>query len=176
VWPPGPDVNGKIQKAIWVAESFPEEIEADLQRYYRLSFAELFRPGSGLTWRRLLVLIDHLPPEAALNTAIRNITPEERLRDNAGDPVKARWSNVESLLATLIDEVRNNTWVFMQANSDKAIPRPDPIPRPGITETGRKLRRISLENARKLDPRLRNIPDEEAQARLDRLTRGRHGN
>lgn len=165
----GPSLNGKIQKVLWITTEFPEEIEADLQRYYRLRFADLFLPRSGLTWRRLLVLVNNLPPEAALNTAIRNRMPEDQLAENASDPTKARWSNVESLLATLIDEMRNNTWAYMQAKTDKAIPRPEPIARPGVG-SGRKLRKMSLANARRLDPRLRDMDDIAAQAMLNRMT------
>lgn len=95
--------------------------------------------------------------------------PEERLLESAGDPVKARWSTLETLMAMLIDEVRSISWAYMSAHSEQAIPRPEPIKRPGVTRS-RKLRQISLSDARRLDPRLRLVRDEDAQERLDEIT------
>lgn len=166
----GPSLNGKIQKAVWITESYPEEIEADLQRYYGLAFADLFRKDSGLTWRKLLVLINHLPPEGTLNTAIRNNTPEERLVENAGDPTEARWSTTETLLATLIDEVRINSWLYERAHSDHQIPKPEPIKRPGVNVRKRHLRVIDMDRAQRMDPRLRGLSAEEAQMKLNEMT------
>jgi hypothetical protein len=168
VRPSGPDVNGKIQKAVWITATFAEEIEADLARFYHIDFLDLYRPGR-LSWRKLLVLVEHLPPEAALNTAIRNLMPEDKLAENAGDPTKAPWSAAETLLASVIDEIRNLGWTYVQGHSDSSIPKPLPVPRPGVTGR-RRLKRISLENARKLDPRLRGLSDTEVQAMLNRLT------
>lgn len=110
-----------------------------------------------------------------MNTAIRNLTPDDKLADAAGDPTKARWSTMEGLLATLIDEVRQLSWVYASAHTDTKIPRPEPIKRPGVSgPSRRKLKRISLVDARRLDPRLRGLADAEAQTKLDRLT-GRGG-
>ena len=72
------------------------------------------------------------------------------------------------LLAQLIDEVRSVGWMYATKNTGKTIPKPMPVRRPGIARKHGKF--ISLASARKLDPRLRNIPDEEAQERLDRMT------
>lgn len=118
-------------------------------------------------------MIEHLPPESAVNTAIRNRTPEETLREHAGDPTRATWSGVETLLATLVDEMRQLEWLYASAHSDKPIVKPEPIKRPGITAgRGRKLRAMSLDMARKLDPRLRGLSDDEARERMKRLGRG----
>lgn len=116
------------------------------------------------------MLTDQLPQEASLNTAIRNAMPEERLLENAGDPVKARWSAMESLVAMLIDEVRSLSWAYMSAHTEQAIPRPEPVKRPGVSGRPRKLRRITLSDARRLDPRLRLVRDEDAQDALDDIT------
>ncbi|MBX6384660.1 MAG: hypothetical protein IRZ07_17120 [Microbispora sp.] len=40
-------------------------MEADLQRWYQVDLRELWRPGGGLSWRRLGVLLRWLPAEAA---------------------------------------------------------------------------------------------------------------
>lgn len=170
----GPADHGKIRKALWITQSFPEEIEADLARYYRLEFGLLFRPGSSLSWRRLLVLIDHLPPEAALNTAIRNSVPEETLAESAGDSAQARWSTMEGLTATLIDEIRQLEWMYASAHSDQKLQKPQPIRRPGVSSNRPRRRQVSLARAQKMDPRLRGLSEEEAQAKLDMLT-GRGG-
>lgn len=95
--------------------------------------------------------------------------PEERLLESAGDPAKARWSTLETLMAMLIDEVRSLSWAYMSAHTEQSIPRPEPVKRPGVGPA-RKLRRISLSDARRLDPRLRLVRDEEAQETLDEIT------
>jgi hypothetical protein len=114
-----------------------------------------------------LVLLHNLPPESALNTAIRNATPEQELADAGGDPVTAKWSTVEMLLATLIDETRNLRWVYTQSHSDNRVPRPEPILRPGVRVRARK--QMSLEEAQRIDPRLRGLSPEDAQDQLDKL-------
>jgi len=121
-----------------------------------------------LTWRKLLVLLHHLPPESALTTAMRNDTPEKILSRAESDPASSRWSGMETLLAALVDEVRMNTWVYVQAHSDKRVERPTPIRRPGLP--ARRERRMSLADAQMIDPRLRGLSEEEAQETLDRLT------
>jgi hypothetical protein len=165
----GPAECGKISKALWLTETFQEEIEADLQRYYGLDYLDLFRPGRSLGWRKLLVLIDQLPPEGALNTAIRSRVPEDELAARRGDPAAAPWSTMETLTAMLIDEVRMLAWSYASAHSKSAIPKPTPLPRPGAGRT-RRRRPIDLDTAQRLDPRLRGLSVSEAQARLDYMT------
>lgn len=126
-------------------------------------------PRTKLTWRKLLVLLRHLPPEGALNTAMRNEMTEREIEGSSIDPTKGRWSAVEMMLATLIDEVRMGTWALIQINSEKRVPRPEPIQRPGMSRISRSAKRMSLEDAQRLDPRLRGMSAEEAQATLDRI-------
>jgi hypothetical protein len=60
----------------------PLEIEQDLQRYYRIDYRDRWRPGggrSGLTYRRLLVLLDGLPPESAFRAAVTDTSPVSRV-------------------------------------------------------------------------------------------------
>jgi hypothetical protein len=101
---------------------------------------------------------------------MRNDTPERILSraEAFSDPASGRWSGIETLLAALIDEVRNNTWVYVQAHSERRVERPTPIRRPGLP--ARREKRMSLADAQKIDPRLRGLSEEEAQATLDRLT------
>jgi hypothetical protein len=106
--------------------------------------------------------VEYLPPEGALNTAIRNATPDDQLELAAMNPVQAPWSQVESLMATVVDEIRQMTWLYtMVHSSSQNIPPPTPIKRPGVNghRRGRKLMRMS--EVRALDPRLKNMTDDE---------------
>jgi len=129
----------------------------------------MYRPGRFIGWRKLLILIDNLPPESAVNTAIRNDMPEWYLAERAAgaDPSKSAWSITETLLAVLIDEVRMSNWLYASAHSDKTIPRPEPVRRPGTGS--RRLRTLTLGEARAIDPRLRTLSDAEALATFRRL-------
>lgn len=162
------DEHGKIAEAWWVTSQFADEIEADLQRYYGMDFVDLFLPGRSLTWRKLLVLLHHLPPESAVNTAIRNQMPDSVMARGKGNPSMSRWSSLEMLTAVLIDEIRQFEWAFIQSRTDRKIPRPLPIPRPGLPT--RPERAIPLAVAQRMDPRLRGLSDEDAQVVLDRVT------
>jgi hypothetical protein len=101
---------------------------------------------------------------------MRNNASESELAkgESKHDPAKGRWSAVESMLASLIDEVRYNTWVYVQTHSEKTVKRPEPIRRPGVT--GRSGKVMPLADAMKIDPRLRGLSEEDAQAFMDRVT------
>lgn len=107
-----------------------------------------------------------------MNTAIRNDTPVESLTGAAGDPTDAPWSGLELLVALLIDELRDLSWMYASAHSKGTIPKPEPIRRPG-SERAATGKVISLEEARKLDPRLRGLPDDEAAEKFGRMIHGR---
>jgi hypothetical protein len=89
-----------------------------------------------MTTRRLRVLIQHLPPESATMTALRNAMTEEELAEQAekGEPERARWSQLEQLTAATVDAVRRVEYVLTLANlSSKARKpaAPEPLRRPG---------------------------------------------
>lgn len=89
-----------------------------------------------MSWRRLRVLIQHLPPESATWTALRNATDPAVLAAQAekGEPEKGRWSQQEQLIATLVDAIRRLEWVLICVNTEKKSKRPDPpepMRRPG---------------------------------------------
>ncbi|MFG2352576.1 hypothetical protein [Streptomyces sp. NPDC048521] len=89
-----------------------------------------------LSWRRLRILIQHLPSESATWTALRNAMPEEELAKQAekGEPEKDSWSKLEQLVATVADRVARVEYVLICANTSKKSQRPDPpqpIQRPG---------------------------------------------
>lgn len=69
-------------------------------------------------------------------TALRNELTDEELaaQAGAGEPERARWSQQEQLLATVVDAVRHLEYVLIAVNADKKSKRPDPpepIRRPG---------------------------------------------
>lgn len=136
----------------------------------------MFVPGSGLSWRRMIVLADNLPPESATVTAMRNSVPEDELSAQESHPEFGKWSSDQSLLALLVDEVRNLSWSYVQRHSESAVPRPEPLRRPGVGGSVRRGRRLSLATAMRLDPRLRGLEPAEAQRRLDEMTGRRTGN
>lgn len=112
-----------------------------------------------LSLRRLRILIQHLPPESATKTALRNAQPDDA---PAGEsrPDLAPWSGAEMLLAAVLDAVRMNTNVLVAANGGKPGDF-KPTPRPGIPpEKSSGPRRLTDEERRALDPRLRTEPQE----------------
>ena len=96
-----------------------------------------------MTWRRLRVLIQHLPPESATWTALRNgLTPME-LAEQAekGEPEKGRWSQLEQLVAANVDATRRVEWVLQCVNIEQKSKRPDapePTRRPGAGSRKKK--------------------------------------
>lgn len=112
--------------------------------------------------------MDHLPPESATITAIRASLTEEEIEERAGetDPAQGRWSSSEMLLASLLDEVRRLEYLYVSTHVKKgqAGRPPEALPRPGISRGSRKARRSRLtdEQRRILDPRLRLVRDGEA--------------
>lgn len=97
-----------------------------------------------MSWRRLRVLIQHLPPESATLTAMRNAMSPEELAEQAesGEPEKGRWSQEEQLMAALVDAVRKVEWVLWCVNTEKKD-RPDPpepMRRPGAAPKKQKAK------------------------------------
>lgn len=102
-------------------------MEADLQRFYGIDYRDRWRPGSGLTLRRIGALLRSLPPESALHRIARNEEPH--------------WS-VE---AHLLDDLR--MWLTTSKKSPaKPHPRrPSGGPRPADPE---RLRLLAAGRAR----------------------------
>jgi hypothetical protein len=117
-----------------------------------------------LSYRKLGVLVNHLPPESATITAIRASMTDEELEEqaNAADPEAGRWSSLEMLLAALYDEVRRFEHLYVSAHTKKgqAGKAPPPLPRPGVSRRPkRRQSRLTDEQRRILDPRLRLVPN-----------------
>jgi hypothetical protein len=94
-----------------------------------------------MSWRRLRILIQHLPPESATWTALRNTMDPDELAEQGekGEPEKARWSQLEQLVAVVADRVAHMEWALWTVNIEKKSQRPDP-PEP-IRRPGAKPRR-----------------------------------
>jgi len=101
-----------------------------------------------MSWRRLRVLIQHLPPESATWTALRNALTDEEIAAQAdkGEPEKGRWSQEEQLLALIADRVADLGYLYSSANTPKGSKKPTvpppvrrpsakaPKPKPTLTE------------------------------------------
>lgn len=96
-------------------------VEADLQRYYGLPLSALGSPA--LTYRRLRVLLAHLPADSATTRALH--------------PGHAGWDLHAHLLAHLADLAAGANW---QRAGDRRAPRPRPYPRPGVDGAARPRR------------------------------------
>lgn len=89
-----------------------------------------------MSWRRLRVLIQHLPPESATWTALRNeLSPAElAAQAEKGRPELGRWSQLEQLIAANVDATRRVEWALWSVNIEQKSKRPDmpePMRRPG---------------------------------------------
>lgn len=91
-------------------------VEADLQRFYGVDLRWLLDGSRRLSWRRLSVLLRHLPRDAA--------TTQQMLGE------VARWGTVEHLLAALLDAAHTGNWLAVRVAGGKA-PKPTPVRRPG---------------------------------------------
>ncbi|GAA2192701.1 hypothetical protein [Streptomyces bangladeshensis] len=100
------------------------------------------------------MLIQHLPPESATWTELRNATPEDLLAEQAvsGEPEKGQWSHLEQLVAIVADRLARVEYVLICANTEKKSKRPDPpepIRRPG-TRPRKKKARLTEQSADRL--------------------------
>jgi len=82
-----------------------------------------------MSWRRLRVILDHLPAESAYRTAVWNALDGT---ENLAPPepgVFGPWSQTDLLLARVGDLLDAQLW---QNAGDANAPRPKPYPRPGM--------------------------------------------
>lgn len=98
-------------------DKYGEKIYSDLHQYAGgLNLVEALREGSGYSPRQLLLLIINLPIESATIAAMRG-----------GDDYRG-WGIDRYMFASLIDSVRENTYAFLLANSDKRKKPNEPTP------------------------------------------------
>lgn len=68
-------------------------------------------------------------------TAIRNSHPDIAEGGGGGDPSEGQWSQLEVLVAMLLDEARFARWenaMSRLGKGDKKPAKPEPTPRPGV--------------------------------------------
>lgn len=98
-----------------------------------VDLGDLFRAGTKLTWRRLGVLIEHLPPESATKTALRDEVGDADVTKLAGERSgHGPWSHTELLLAAVKDALERLIYVQYQRAGVKGMRAPEPMPRPGV--------------------------------------------
>jgi hypothetical protein len=128
---------------------YAPQIEADLAYHYHQDLRDLWRPNGGatrLTWRRVGVLIERLPPESALKTAIRDaqgavtLARQAASEDGDSDTGFGPYSNTDMHIAALIDEIRWLRHAIYHAQGAKPK-KPHQYPRPGVMPV--KTRKIS---------------------------------
>lgn len=102
-----------------------------------------------MTWRKLRVYIERLPAESATMTAIRRDSPPPS-SDQQRDPDAGRWSQLEMLVAALVDEARLNSYYLLRINGSKTVKPPPRVPRPGVKPEGRGRATISRQGAARL--------------------------
>lgn len=144
-----------IRRLAALISAHGEALEADLAPL-GIDLGDLRRRGGFLTWRKLGVLVRHLPPESATMTALRNAMPPELLKRESddADPGRAPWSHSQMLEASQLDTLRMILHVLVAANGGKPGEPPAPTRRPGVAGQ-KKRRRLTVEERRRLDPRMR---------------------
>jgi hypothetical protein len=111
-----------------------------------LDLRDVWRKGGGatrLTWRRVAVLIDRLPPESALKTAIRDevgaaeLAAQAKRNEREGSGSFGPYSNTDMHLSMIIDELRWLRYSIYHAQGGKPK-RPSQYPRPGVAPAAGK--------------------------------------
>jgi hypothetical protein len=115
---------------------------------------DLYRSDRELSLRKVDLFVSHLPMESVTVTAMRKQLTDSGVALPKADPDEGSWSQNEMLLAAVIDEIRQLQYITLSAAAGKQVGNPpEPIPRPGTTK--KRKRKITAEQAARLDPRLR---------------------
>lgn len=87
-------------------------------------------------------------------TAMRKHVADSGSKLESVKPDEGSWSQTDMLIAAVVDELRSLQYVTIKINStgNNVGSPPEPIPRPG---TVKKHAKISADQARRLDPRLK---------------------
>jgi hypothetical protein len=132
--------RGGITSLAAFLEEHSEAVEADLARFYPAEdLRELFRPGGRLTYRRLGVLLAHLPLEAATQTLrLAELSDEDYAELASPGHRHGPWSHTDLLLAAVADAIERLTFVQLSRAGTKPK-QPQPIPRPGVRSNVRPI-------------------------------------
>lgn len=132
-----------IGRMVTILDQHARLLESDLVRWCGgQDLRHLWMPAHGpsrLTWRRLAMFYDGLPPESLTKTAQVDALDPAALASMAKRPRQGfgPWSSTDMRLAALEDAVNQNTYVLRLANADpkkaRQIRPPEPVFRPGVT-------------------------------------------
>jgi len=113
-------------------------VEADLLRYFQVDLLDLWR--GRLSFRRLALLIRHLPADSWTQTALRDAADTELAEPSEADgPQKfGPWSLTNYQLAQLRDEIAALRYVVAKTSGQDSYPEPQPTPRPGLNRPIRR--------------------------------------
>lgn len=91
-----------------------------------------------MSFRRLGVLIRHLPPESATRTAMREAMTDQE-REALPEPEgHGPWSSEMHLMAAMFDTLQLLAWQNTQIHGGRKTEPPPPTPRPGVATGNRK--------------------------------------
>jgi len=94
-----------------------------------------------MTLRRLRMLIRSLPPDSRLGKLSRERRRAAGIVDTPPpieDASPDIWSQTDWFLVAIHDQMQMQLWAFLQAHSQKRLPMPKLIPRPGEETQRRK--------------------------------------
>lgn len=101
-------------------------IYSDLLSVFGVDLLDLVSKDRPLSPRRVIALIENLPPTSRTSTTLAEV------------PDAYGWGVNEYLLAGLIDSVREGTFTNVQVRSKKKLKPFDPFPTPGAKKKSRK--------------------------------------
>lgn len=99
-------------------EEHGSEVVADLQRYFQVDLGRTIT-GEGYSPRRVLVFVRNMPVGSKTYAALSD------------DQRSEGWDVQGYLTASLVDAVRENTYVTAQVQTKKKLTRPEPMDVPG---------------------------------------------
>lgn len=126
-------------------------MEADLLRYFAIDLMDLWR--GRLSFRRLAVLIRHLPSESWTQTALRDEAehePAEPAENEAASFTGQPWALTNYQLASLKDEIAHLRYVVARTAGNDKYPTPTPTPRPGLHRPIRRQSAAAIAYLKKL--------------------------
>lgn len=99
-----------------------------------------------MTWRKLYVLVTHLPPESATATQRRlDADDSGEVSSAPPNPDAEQWGRADFLLASIRDEMHFFRHHYLQSKSKTRLKwQPEPLPRPGIGKR-RGITQVSAE-------------------------------
>lgn len=127
---------GGIEGLVALLDEHCEAVQWDLGHYWHRSIYELYR--GEMTWQELRVFLRYLPPESATARAIWPKSRDELEQEYWSAPAD------RFTVASLIDSVRENTFVQIKLHGDpkktRSLKPPDPIERPGVKPRTKTIR------------------------------------